>query len=38
LKRSDKPKGVELTLAIDPQDVGRFSSRFNRDVLTKTAG
>jgi len=37
LKRSDKPKGVELTLAIDPQDVSRFSSRFASDVLTKSA-
>lgn len=38
LKRADKAKGVELTLAIDPQDIGRFSSRFKSDVLTKTAG
>jgi len=38
LKRADKAKGVELTLAIDPQDVGRFSSRFKSDVLTKTVG
>jgi GTP-binding protein HflX len=38
LKRADKPKGVELTLAIDPQDVGRFSSKFTDDVLTKTVG
>jgi GTP-binding protein HflX len=38
LKRTDKAKGVELMLAIDPQDVGRFSSRFKSDVLTKTAG
>ena len=38
LKRAYKAKGVELTLAIDPQDVGRFSSRFKSDVLTKTAG
>jgi GTP-binding protein HflX len=38
LKRADKPKGVELTLAIDPQDVGRFSNRFASDVLTKTVG
>ena len=38
LERTDKAKGVELTLAIDPQDVGRFSSRFKSDVLTKTAG
>ncbi len=38
LKRTDKAKGVELTLAIDPQDVGRFSNRFKSDVLTKTAG
>jgi GTP-binding protein HflX len=37
LKRTDKAKGVELMLAIDPQDVGRFSSRFKSDVLTKTA-
>jgi len=38
LKRADKAKGVELTIAIDPQDVGRFSSRFKSDVLTKTVG
>ena len=38
LKRTDKAKSVELMLAIDPQDVGRFSSRFKSDVLTKTAG
>ncbi|MGZ5997976.1 MAG: GTPase HflX [Rhizomicrobium sp.] len=38
LKRTDKPRGVELMLAIDPQDVGRFSSRFKSDVLTKTSG
>ena len=38
LKRADKPTGVELTLAIDPQDVGRFSNRFTGDILTKTAG
>jgi GTP-binding protein HflX len=38
LKRADKPKGVELTLAIDPQDVGRFSNRFTGDVLVKTEG
>ncbi len=38
LKRTDKPRGVELMLAIDPQDVGRFSSRFKSDVLTKTGG
>ncbi len=38
LKRSDKAKGVELTLAINPQDVDRFSSRFSTNVLTKSAG
>ena len=38
LKRSDTAKGVELTLAIDPEDVGRFSGRFTNDVLIKTAG
>ena len=37
LRRADKPRSVELTLAIDPQDVGRFSNRFSGDVLTKTA-
>ena len=38
LKRAHKPKGVELTLSIDPQDVDRFSNRFTGDVLVKTGG
>jgi GTP-binding protein HflX len=38
LKRSDTARGVELTLAIDPQDVGRFTSQFTDKALTKTAG
>ena len=38
LKRFDTAKGVELTLAIDPQDVGRFTDRFTGKVLTKAAG
>ena len=36
LRRADKANGVELTIAIDPQDVGRFSSRFKSDALKKT--
>ena len=38
LKRADKPKGVELVLTIDPQDVNRFSNRFTSDVLVKSNG
>ena len=38
LGRQDRAQGVELTLAIDPRDVERFSSKFTDDRLVRTAG
>jgi GTPase len=38
LGRADKAKGVELTLAVDPQSIDRFQHRFTGQQFVKTAG
>ncbi len=38
LGRADRAKGVELTLAVDPQSVDRFRNRFTGDQFVKTGG
>ena len=38
LGRADKAKGVELTLAVDPQSIDRFQHRFTGEQFVKTAG
>jgi GTP-binding protein HflX len=38
LGRTDKAKGVELTLAVDPQSIDRFQTKFTGQQFVKTAG
>ncbi|HEV2652786.1 MAG TPA: GTPase HflX [Rhizomicrobium sp.] len=38
LGRADKAKGVELTLAVDPQSIDRFQTKFTGQQFVKTAG
>lgn len=38
LGRTDKARGVELTLAVDPQDVDRFERKFTGEKFVRTTG
>ncbi|HXC54036.1 MAG TPA: GTPase HflX [Rhizomicrobium sp.] len=38
LERADRAKGVELTLAVDPQDVERFAQRFTAKNFVPAGG